>query len=937
VPGGVIVSRGRKASSGGNVPGERSDEVLHRSESARIIRRFRSGGSVVLKVALGSDAAARTRHEISILARLSGVPGVVKLAPERRSADTIALCDDAAVSLASVLQTERLRDGAFLELALELADTVAAIHALGIVHRDINPSNVVLAGRNRRPLLIDFHIATSFTGDRAAFVPQADIAGTLAYIAPEQTGRTGWVMDQRADLYALGATFYELATGHVPFQESDPLQLIRAHLSIVAPSPATLDTSVPEAFSDIVMRLLQKEPDRRYQSAEGLASDLRELIRRRARGENTRLVLGEHDFPEHLVAPSRPIGRETEIATLRAAFDDALVGGCNGLLIGGAAGVGKTTLIGELRSIVTARGGLFVAGKFDQYRADLDTNGVSQAMAQLASLLLAEPEAEISPLRARLLTTLGPSAALIAAATPGLGVLLEIDPDVRAFGDPASLHARLIEGGRLLLAGIAAPTRPVVFVLDDLQWAAEMPLAFVDGLLSANVPGLLVIGSYRVAEAAHPNPLAAMLSRWAHSSVPPRTMVLTDLPPSDLGDMLEKMLRLGADKAAQLARAVDARTHGNPYDTVELIDALRRAGALTCGPEGWTWDEATIRRFVGRGDVLHLVSARIEALPAPSSALLHVMAILGGAMDLALLQVASGLSRADVEQRLAPALDDGLVEFARRGAETIRFRHDRVQQAAFSRVDAAGRLELHLAVARRLASIVTFGSIAAGQYLLAAPLVREPEERMRVVLLFRDVANGSAAGADFAAAERFSRGALALLAAESVPSVRLRVELETILHGALCKLGRFEEADAIYSALERAAGAEISIDSACAQIGSLTSRSMPQRAIALGLSRLAGTGLVPPERSELAASAERGLTELYRWCDDEAARAADCHRPEATDARALEAAKLIERLMNPAFFNDDAILAWLVVESARLWCEHGPMAALVAHSRVSET
>ncbi len=246
---------------------------------------------------------------------------------------------------------------------------------------------------------MDFALASSFAEIRPEFTHHAQITGTLAYLAPEQTGRTGRAVDQRADLYALGATLYELATGEPPFGTRDPLRLIHDHLARVPVPPAQANQALPAPLSEIIMHLLEKEPDNRYQTADGLVYDLERLRHAQAHQATAVFRVGEHDFPVRLLPPSRLAGRDDEVAALEAAFDDALAGQCRGVLVAGAPGVGKTALIDQLRPVVTGADGWFVAGKFDQYRRDLEFDAVNQAFRALGRLLLAEPEDELAQLR----------------------------------------------------------------------------------------------------------------------------------------------------------------------------------------------------------------------------------------------------------------------------------------------------------------------------------------------------------------------------------------------------------------------------------------------------------------------------------------------------------------------------------------------------------
>jgi diguanylate cyclase (GGDEF)-like protein len=907
----------------------RADELLFQSQRSRVFRQFLPSGSIIRKQALEPGAAARVRHETAMLERLSSIAGIAKLSASGAAVDSIALQDDRGLPLAALLRSERLEIPLLLDLALDLSRTIASMHRLGVVHRDINPSNILLVGPKRRPVLIDFGIASSSAEERPAFTTRAEIEGTLAYIAPEQTGRTGRVMDQRADLYALGATFYELATGGTPFDSRDSFQVICDHLLRLPAPPIDRNADLPQAFSDITMRLLEKEPDRRYQSAEGLAADLTSLIERRASGDFSSFRLGECDFPQRLLPPSRLIGRETEIVALRAAFEGAMHGGPGALFVSGVAGIGKTQLINELRSIVTTRGGLFVAGKFDYYRQDLDSDGIRRAFRDLFRLLLAEPEEELAPLRARLLHELGAGAALSAAVIPELGVLLGFNEAV-ASDDLVGAEARIRQNAFATLKCIASPARPIVFTVDDLQWAPAAALNFVDTVISnPGVPGLLFVGAYRPAEVNAAHALSAMLARWKRSSVPPRELFLSNLGQGDLGKLLQEMLRLPPAQAERLAEAVASRTGGNPYDSVELINALRRDGILTPGAGGWSWDEPGVRRYVGHGDVVSMLGARIDALPARCRELLKVMVCLGGDVQCTLLQAAAGVSAAALDDRLTPALEDGLVVFEQSAETSIRFRHDRIQQAAYGRLDPQEALETHLFLARRLAEFRHRENIAAEQYLAAAALIRDPAECRNVIAFFRGAAAQARMIGNFHAMERFVRAAASLLVRAELDDCTLETTLEKELHVALYSLGRLEEADAVYRSLAQRGAEEPleTVEATCVQISSLTNRNQPRAALTLGLDLLARLELRVPDTDSFGAPVESRLDEIYRWCDIDHSQ---MNLPRAqSEERVVAAGKLLGRMMPPAFFCDGTILAWLVLESMRLWSEHGPRASLV--------
>jgi diguanylate cyclase (GGDEF)-like protein len=915
------------------------EEVLCSNERTRVVRLRLPGGreSVVCKQPLGPDAGARLRQEHLMLQRLVGVAGVSQLAAGvALLPNTLVLQDVAGVPLASLLRDGPVPVARILQIAVPLAHAVAAMHRRGIVHRDINPANILVSGPSHQPTLIDFNLASSFAEERPGFTHPSQVVGTLAYLAPEQTGRTGRAVDQRADLYALGATLYELAAGRPPFDDGDPLQLICDHLTRVPARPSQLDPRVPEGLSDIVLHLLDKEPDRRYQSAEGLLHDLTRLQALWAARQDTRFPLGEQDFAARLAPASRLVGRDTEILALRTALDDALHTPRRGLLVGGAPGVGKTALVNELRPLVTARGGWFVAGKFDQYRSDASSGAVTQALRALGRLLLAEPAAELELQRARLLEALGRNAGLMTAALPEFALLLGPQPEPKA-ADPVQAELCLLQATLDLLRSLVSPARPLVMVLDDIQWAGAVSLRLIERVLSdPSLRGLLLLCAYRDAEAQASPVVAGMLQRWSRLQPAPRQLQLRNLPQAHLGELLAEMMRLPPARAAELADAVGALTDGNPYDTVELVNALRRDGVLSMAEGGWTWDAAAIRRFVGQGSVVDLLATRIGRLPEDSRTLLQVMACLGGTVELACLQAAAAATPAVLEDQLRPVLEDGLLVMEAGSGGTLRFRHDRVQQAAHGGLDAAQRSRLHWVLGERLAAQADLQPKAAEQYLSCVEVVQEPADRLRVARLLREHAAGLGRSALYAAAERYLSAARTLLLglpAEAGVADLGPIDVER--HAALYNLGRLDEADSVYLEIQARCTDPLDVlEATCVQISSLANRGRPQDAVGLGLALLRQLGITVPE---VHTGAEIGpqLDALCQWVkkDQQFDRRL---RPETRNPVVLAAARILNRLQAPAFFCDMKIVAWLVLESQRLWAAHGPCPALVANlSRAS--
>ncbi len=743
-------------------------------------------------------------------------------------------------------------------------------------------------------------------------------------LAPEATGRTGRPVDQRADLYALGAVLYELATGAPPFGAGDPLRLIHDHLARVPVPPAEANRAVPAPLSQIIMHLLAKEPDNRYQTADGLMYDLERV--REARTDPAAAVFraGEHDVPVRLLPPSRLAGRDEEVAALEAAFAGALAGRCRGVLVAGAPGVGKTALIDQLRPVVTGGDGWFVAGKFDQYRRDLEFDAGYQAFRALGRLLLAEPEDELARLRMRIVAAVGPGAGLLTAVLPEFAALLGVPP---VAGDPLTAQARVQRAAVAALRAVASRDRPVVLFLDDLQWAGGTPLGFVDLVLSEDpIEGLLLVGAYRDGDVDAAHPLAAPLSRWLDQPGV-RHLRLGNLPGPGLATMVAEMLRVDRAAAEGLAEVIGPHTRGNPYETVELLGALRRDGLLAASAAGWRWDAAAVRAHLGRSEVAGLLAARAADLPEQTRQVTEAMACLGGRAELSLLAAATGEPAGVVDQALAPALEEGLLVAEPGAHPAVRFRHDRIREAILGGLGPGRQQALQLAMARRLAAVPGLFAIAAEQYLPVAGAVDDAAERTRVVELLRRAAGQARLIGNYVLVNALLATALPLIDPFDTATL---AEVHTGRHAALYCLGRLEEADEEYRTIERLCPAVLDrADATAVQVRSVTHRNRFAEALGLGRQALRKLGIIVPAADRLAAELDRQFGYLYQWLDHTDG-AGDLARPDLTNPTLLAASGLINATSPAAYLaGDPATVAWLGLEALRICLEHGLAPALV--------
>jgi len=308
----------------------------------------------------------------------------------------------------------------FLRLAIDISVAVGRLHRRGLLHKDIKPANIMVNCADRQVRLTGFGIASRVQRERQAPEPPETIAGTLAYMAPEQTGRMNRSIDARSDLYALGITLYQMLTGSLPFTAADPMEWIHCHIARRPVPPSERLENVPAAISAIIMKLLAKTSEERYQTAAGLEGDLRRCLADWERqGCINDFALGRHDASDRLLIPEKLYGRADEVETLVASFDRIINSGVPELvLVSGYSGIGKSSVVNELHRVLVPPRGLFASGKFDQYKRDIPYATLVQAFQSLVRPLLSTSDAELASWRHALLEALGPNGRLMTDLIP---------------------------------------------------------------------------------------------------------------------------------------------------------------------------------------------------------------------------------------------------------------------------------------------------------------------------------------------------------------------------------------------------------------------------------------------------------------------------------------------------------------------------------------
>ncbi len=851
----------------------------------------------------------------------------------------------------------------FLDVAIALTDTLGKIHAANVIHKDINPSNIVFNPNTGVIKIIDFGIATRFNRTNPTFKSLHLLEGTPAYLSPEQTGRMNRMLDYRTDFYSLGVTFYELLTGQLPFPTQDVLELVHCHIAKPPISPHELNATIPQPVSDLIVKLMAKNAEDRYQSAWGIKADLERCAQQLAEiGRIDSIALCLQDVSEQFCIPQKLYGREAEIAALLAAFervvamdfvadeaDDesvhrAIQSSASSIshalpmlmLVSGYAGVGKTALVQELYKPITAKHGYFISGKFDQFGRNVPYSAIVDALRKLVQQLLGEPDEQVEGWRSRLLTALGSNGQIITDVIPEVELIIGQQPPMPEVGATEAQNRFNLTFQKFVRV-FCSKNHPLVIFLDDLQWIDSATLKLIELiLLDEQTQYLFLIGVYRDNEVTPTHSLISTLERLRNQGAVLQEIILSPLTLEPLIQLIAETLHQNADTVCSLAELVLRKTEGNPFFVGEFLRMLHSENLLTFDAQHlcWEWNIADIQAQDITDNVVELLLIQLKKLPENTQQILQLAACVGTEFNLDTLAIVCEKTAKAVSLDLLVAIQAGLIQPLSELDENLlvqeyKFLHDRVQQAAYALINESQKQGVHLQIGRNLLEKTSPEERAERLFEIVdhlncgTELIIEQFERNEIAKLNLQAGQKALAATAYEAAFKYFNIGLKLLDGESW---QREYDLTLVLHSEAAEAaylsGRFDEMERLVEAvLNRAKTVLDTVKVYDSRIQAWMSWGEPKEALKTGLEvlQLLGISLVEaPSQLDVQAGLEETASLLAgREIEDL------IDLPEMTEPVPLAAIYILVGIYSSAFISTPALMVLIICKIVNLSIAHG--------------
>ncbi|MEG5039955.1 MULTISPECIES: AAA family ATPase [unclassified Microcoleus] len=741
-----------------SIAGVAAQTLLYESANSLVYRAIREADNqpLILKLLKESyptpQELVRYRTEYRITQELKEA-GVVRVYDLQKYQNSLVMFveDFGGESLKIWMQQRKFTLEEFLQIAIATTEALGQIHSANIIHKDINPSNIVYNPETKQLKIIDFGISTQLTRETPTLKNPNILEGTLAYISPEQTGRMNRTLDYRTDFYSLGVTFYELLSGKLPFKTEDALELVHCHIARQPLSPHEIEPVIPLIVSQIVSKLMAKNAENRYQTALGIKQDLEMcLVQLQETDSIEEFDLGTRDITDRFLIPEKLYGRESEVDNLLAAFERVSTGSAEMMLVAGFSGIGKTAVVNEVHKPIARQRGYFIKGKYDQFGRNTPFSAFVQAFRELMAQLLSESDAQVQTWKTRVLTAVGESGQVLIDVIPELERIIGAqDPALELSGSAAQNRFNLLM--QKFVQVFTQAEHPLVIFLDDLQWADSASLKLLQ-LLMEDRGHLLVLGAYRDNEVSPVHPFMLTVEEIIKSGAVVNTITLEPLSLADMNLLVADTLICGLSLSQPLTELVYQKTQGNPFFSTQFLKALQEDGQITFdwNVRHWQCDIAQAR-LTHASDVVEFMAAQLQKLPRESQDVLKLAACIGAQFDLDTLAIVHEKLTEQTASALWKALQEGLILQITEGYSLIQtdvqspnqsvtnpiynFLHDRVQQAAYSLIPNYQKQANHLKIGQLLLQNLSESQIEeklfdiVGHLNLGIKAIAQPSER----------------------------------------------------------------------------------------------------------------------------------------------------------------------------------------------------------------